>query len=330
MTVYIDKYDKRGCDLSMLNRPDSFDRPLMAIRPVRLTAQWIDAHRDDPRRRVRIVARQIPNAITVGRVFLAIPVAMVWLAALASLQATPTAVHTIIAAVFFGLAVIVLALDALDGTLASQGNVVSDFGRFVDPLGDKFVIMAFYYTLWLASQQMLSSDWRQWLAGIVVADVIINSCTGSVGLAQGLQKSHRPSFRPLQAEIWGKAKANAQGAAIFCWGIGLMASAHYNQAVCLVFMVAFAGLMVGAIIFGLASLRSHWRRLTGSHGPRSKVARRAAAVAIVSGTVFWLSGNNNELFDPTQWLVLVMVSSGLGFGFFHRYLDDRLISSTSS
>ena len=72
-----------------------------------------------------------PNLITLGRVLLVLPVW--WLlqpgAPTSSLVAT-------------GLFVLAAALDAVDGWLARRMNLVTFFGKFVDPLADKIMVMA--------------------------------------------------------------------------------------------------------------------------------------------------------------------------------------------
>lgn len=328
MAVYIDSFDKRGCDLAVSNRHDSYDRLLMAVPAVRRLAVWIDGHRDDRRHMVRQTARHIPNAITVGRMLLAIPMAIGWLASLRTLQAAPTFWHTLVAVALFMAAVVAVLLDALDGTLATQGNVSSNFGRLVDPLGDKFVIMVFYYTLWLATQTMLDAVWLHRVTVLVVIDVVINSCLGSVGLARGLQLPYRPSYRPPQAEIWGKIKANAQGAAVFSWALGLMLLAHGLKMASQFFLLLFAGMMGLAIFCGLLSLRRHVQQLHGGVRQRVWVARGSAVVATAIAYLGWRAGLNNDgYYDNAVWLVLCLVIGGIYFGLIHRLADSWLVWS---
>ena len=74
---------------------------------------------------------QAPNLLTLGRVGL-VPffVAAFWLPA--------PALHW----VTFGLFAVAGATDWLDGRLARRKGLVSDFGRFLDPVADKILVAA--------------------------------------------------------------------------------------------------------------------------------------------------------------------------------------------
>ena len=74
---------------------------------------------------------QAPNLLTLGRVGL-VPffVAAFWLPA--------PALHW----VTFGLFAVAGATDWLDGWLARRKGLVSDFGRFLDPVADKILVAA--------------------------------------------------------------------------------------------------------------------------------------------------------------------------------------------
>ncbi len=87
------------------------------------------------------IPKQLPNYLTILRVVL-VPVFVVVLTAGISFPAV-----NIIAAVTF----LVTALtDMLDGKLARKYNLVSDFGKIMDPLADKFMVFASMITLLVA------------------------------------------------------------------------------------------------------------------------------------------------------------------------------------
>lgn len=73
----------------------------------------------------------VPNMITVGRVFLIPPVLI--------LVDTTDPVRNFYAMLLFALASI---LDLLDGYLARRQGLVTVFGKFVDPLADKIMVMS--------------------------------------------------------------------------------------------------------------------------------------------------------------------------------------------
>ncbi len=73
----------------------------------------------------------LPNMITIGRLFLIPPVLM--------LIYPPDPLRNFMAALLFALA---SALDLLDGWLARRQGLVTVFGKFVDPLADKIMVSA--------------------------------------------------------------------------------------------------------------------------------------------------------------------------------------------
>lgn len=73
----------------------------------------------------------LPNMITIGRLFLIPPVLL--------LVDPADPVRSMFAGLLFGLA---SALDFLDGWLARRQGLVTVFGKFVDPLADKIMVMA--------------------------------------------------------------------------------------------------------------------------------------------------------------------------------------------
>ncbi|MCA9650776.1 MAG: CDP-diacylglycerol--glycerol-3-phosphate 3-phosphatidyltransferase [Myxococcales bacterium] len=73
----------------------------------------------------------LPNLITIGRLFLIPPVLLL---------IDPTdPIRNFIAALLFAAA---SGLDILDGWLARRNNLVTVFGQFVDPLADKLMAMS--------------------------------------------------------------------------------------------------------------------------------------------------------------------------------------------
>ena len=75
---------------------------------------------------------QIPNILTIGRI-LFIPIFIFILTIGNSLES-----H-IVAAIIFAIASIT---DYLDGYLARKWSVVSNFGKFADPMADKLLVMS--------------------------------------------------------------------------------------------------------------------------------------------------------------------------------------------
>ena len=80
---------------------------------------------------------QIPNVLTIGRI-LFIPL-FILILTLGHSQAS----H-LLAAIIFAVASIT---DYLDGYLARKWNVVSNFGKFADPMADKLLVMSAFIML---------------------------------------------------------------------------------------------------------------------------------------------------------------------------------------
>lgn len=77
----------------------------------------------------------LPNKLTVFRVFM-VPVFLFLFCV--PLPLSDTALRIIIAAVF----AIVSLTDMIDGKIARKYNMITDFGKFMDPLADKFLVIS--------------------------------------------------------------------------------------------------------------------------------------------------------------------------------------------
>ena len=131
----------------------------------------------------------LPNALTVLRI-LAVPVIVV-----ALLGETPDG--DVIAAAVFALAAIT---DGLDGYIARRRRDITTFGKLMDPLADKLLVVAALVSL--VSLDRLAA----WVAMVIIAREI--AVTGLRGLAaeQGVV---------IAASWLGKVKTALQVAAIF-------------------------------------------------------------------------------------------------------------------
>lgn len=84
------------------------------------------------------IDKNLPNKLTVLRIFL-VPVFIVllWLPAITDGAVSDFTARCIAAAVF----ALSAATDFIDGKLAKKYELVSNFGKFMDPLADKFLII---------------------------------------------------------------------------------------------------------------------------------------------------------------------------------------------
>lgn len=100
-----------------------------------------------------------------------------------------------------GLLVFIVAsiTDWLDGYLARRDNLVSDFGKFMDPLADKMLTTAAF--LVIMEKDFISS----WVLLIILFREFLVSGIRLVAVGQG---------KVIAASMWGKAKTVSQMVAI--------------------------------------------------------------------------------------------------------------------
>ncbi len=132
----------------------------------------------------------LPNVLTMLRILLA-PVLVVALL-------DGTANGDLLAAIVFAVA---SATDAMDGYLARTRNAITTFGKLMDPIADKLLIIAALVAL--VSQNRLAA----WVAMVIIARELTVTITRMHATQQGVV---------IAANWWGKAKTIVQVAAIFC------------------------------------------------------------------------------------------------------------------
>ena len=130
-----------------------------------------------------------PNVLTVLRILL-VPVLVVALLA-------GTDHGDLLAAIAFALASLT---DAIDGHLARSRGSITTFGKLMDPVADKLLIIA--ALLALVSLDRLAA----WVAMVIIAREFAVTVTRLYATQQGVV---------IAANWWGKAKTIVQVAAIF-------------------------------------------------------------------------------------------------------------------
>lgn len=103
-----------------------------------------------------------------------------------------------IAAIIFILASLT---DALDGYLARSRNLITNFGKFVDPLVDKVLTLAAFIVL--VENKIIPG----WAVIIIVSRELIITGFRTIAADQGIT---------IAASKWGKAKTISQMVALFC------------------------------------------------------------------------------------------------------------------
>ena len=135
----------------------------------------------------------LPNKLTLGRIIL-VPVFMIF----AGIGRYGTASFEkgwyLAAGIVFALASLT---DMLDGKIARKYNLVTDFGKFADPLADKLLTtVAFLY-------MMLDGVCSVWVVAIILAREF--AVSGVRMIAAGA-----PGGKVIAANIWGKIKTVLQ------------------------------------------------------------------------------------------------------------------------
>lgn len=97
-----------------------------------------------------------------------------------------------IAAIVF---IIASLTDALDGHLARSRNLITNFGKFVDPLVDKILTMAAFIVL--VEGKVIPA----WAVIIIIARELIITGYRTLAADQGIT---------IAASMWGKAKTTSQ------------------------------------------------------------------------------------------------------------------------
>ncbi len=137
----------------------------------------------------------LPNKLTVLRMVL-IPFMMFFYLA----EFIPHGIGKVVALVIF----IVAALtDLLDGKIARKYNLVTNLGKFLDPIADKILTATALFML--MADGTIPAPWGVIIVTIIIAREFMVSALRLIAASQGTV---------LAADIWGKAKTMVQMIAI--------------------------------------------------------------------------------------------------------------------
>jgi len=148
--------------------------------------------------------------------------------------------HPLFGAVVFGIASLT---DFLDGYLARRLNMITKFGIILDPIVDKFLIVAALFVL--VDMGRLPS----WIAIIITVREFLVTALRVVALSKDII---------IPAEIGGKLKTTTQIAAILCLILG-DSIFNINFSVPGIILIWIALML--AVISGVQYTVSFWKRL---------------------------------------------------------------------
>lgn len=163
----------------------------------------------------------LPNKLTLARILL-VPVFMVLVSLTQYGTATYNATWYLLAGIVFAVASFT---DYLDGHLARKWHMVTDFGKFADPLADKLLTtVAFLYMM------------RDGVCSPVVLAIILAREFAVSGLR--MVAAGAPGGKVIAANMWGKVKTVLQMVTILIY----------------FFLAAFAGATNEAVVCGLTQI----------------------------------------------------------------------------
>ena len=144
----------------------------------------------------------LPNKLTMMRVIL-VPVFMIFAAISHYGTADFNATYMLIAGVIFAVASIT---DFLDGYLARKNNLVTDFGKFMDPLADKCLTTAAF--IYMVTDGVCSP--------VVLAVILFREFA-----VAGVRMLAAETGTVIAANMWGKVKTVLQMLTIIFYYFGI-------------------------------------------------------------------------------------------------------------
>ncbi|MBQ8522265.1 MAG: CDP-diacylglycerol--glycerol-3-phosphate 3-phosphatidyltransferase [Clostridia bacterium] len=137
----------------------------------------------------------LPNKLTILRVIM-IPLVMVFY----MVDAIPYG-----KLIAIGLFVIAALTDFLDGYIARKYNLVTDFGKFLDPIADKLLVASVLFMI--AIDGTIPNPWGVIVVSLIMGRELIIDAFRLIACTKGIV---------LAADIIGKAKTMVQ-----CWTMPL-------------------------------------------------------------------------------------------------------------
>ena len=199
----------------------------------------------------------LPNKLTLTRILL-VPVFMIFasltgLSGIADGSFQPT--YYLIAGIVFAAASFT---DFLDGHLARKWNMVTDFGKFADPLADKLLTtVAFIYMM------------RDGVCSPVVLCIILAREFAVSGLR--MVAAGAKDGKVIAANMWGKVKTVLQMLSIifYFFGMAIAANVSWDATVMVVGASVVLCWLVAAVT-AISGIKYLWDNRTGSSTPQNK------------------------------------------------------------
>ena len=174
----------------------------------------------------------LPNKLSVLRICL-IPFVMFFYLA----DFIPHGIGKIVALVIFIAAAIT---DTLDGQIARKRNLVTNLGKFLDPIADKILTAAVFFLI--MADGTLPAPYGVIIVTIIIAREFMVSALRQLSAAKGIV---------LAADLWGKIKTIVQMVALpMCMLLSYIYSCGFNTPCALVKTFE----IISFVLIGLATL----------------------------------------------------------------------------
>ena len=130
--------------------------------------------------------------------------------------------------------------DYFDGIVARRSNDVTGFGKLMDSIADKALIVSIFFAL------VAEGSMAAWMAAIMVIREFAVTGLRMVALEAG---------EVIAANRWGKAKMNAQSIAVFILLVGIPGADGWRGAVSVIGWWAMLVAVVLTVLSGWSYLR---------------------------------------------------------------------------
>ena len=171
---------------------------------------------------------------------------------------------TVCAVLFIAAAV----TDMLDGKIARREGLITDFGKFIDPIADKFMVIGALFVILLKFEEI--EFFKYFMVAALIIIVFRELAITSIRLV-----ASKSSSVVLAADTLGKIKTVTQIVAISAaflepvlqWVIKLIVEAVKNESLAWrydimpITWIAFALSLVMTLWSGISYLKSYWKYL---------------------------------------------------------------------
>ena len=187
----------------------------------------------------------LPNTLSLLRVVL-VPVFM---AAVLFVPEMPYHLDRLIPAAIF---ILVALTDMLDGKIARKYNLITDFGKVIDPLADKFMVFGALLALLVKYDYL--ANYLVWVAAaVMLRELAVTSIRLVVAGNQGIV---------VAASMFGKVKTVIQIVAIVAIivePIILDPLGLYGKGLYVISYLTMAAMATVTVLSGIDYLKSYWK-----------------------------------------------------------------------